>query len=105
MFQHDDFNDQELYTVERYGRVTEEGPKDSFFIEDEEVPDLDTHEQNDEVLDAFESLPTISGQLVDDIARLRRDGFSVDDDMDPAPENIPREEGGSKTKDELLCFD
>ena len=104
MFQHGDFNDQELYAVERYGRVTEEGPSDSFFIEDEEVPDLDTRARNDEGLNALESLPAISGQLVDDIARLRRDGFSVDDDMDPAPENIPREEGESKTEDELLYF-
>jgi len=104
VFQHDDFNDQELYAVERYGRVTEEGPSDSFFIEDEEVPDLDTRARNDEGLNALESLPAISGQLVDDIARLRRDGFSVDDDMDPAPENIPREEGESKTEDELLYF-
>ena len=28
VFQHDDFNDQELYAVEKYGRVTEKGPRD-----------------------------------------------------------------------------
>ena len=68
-----------------------------FFIEDEEVSDLDTHSQNDEGLDALKSLPTVSGQLVDNIACLCRDVFSVDDDMDPAPENIPREEEKSKS--------
>ena len=93
-----------LYAVERYGMVIEEGPSDSLFIEDEEVSDLDTHVQNDRGLDALESLPTISGQLVNDIACFCGAGFSVDNDLDPAPENIPREEGESKTEDEQMYF-
>ena len=34
-------------------------------------------------------MPKVSGDLAEDIARLRLEGYGVDDDNDPAPDNLP----------------
>jgi len=35
------------------------------------------------------AIPRISGEAAEDIAHLRAEGYGVDDDNEPAPENVP----------------
>ena len=94
MFRHDAFENVELHTVARWAKVKVEGPADKFF---ETVPALDPEQARQENVQengGEEQIPDhvfhLSGQA-EDIAHVRGLGFEVDDDNDPAPENIPGE--------------
>jgi hypothetical protein len=75
----------ELFAVPRYCKVTKEGPPESFF-ETAEAP-----EQEEEAVDVSDRIPedALHGQA--DVDLVRATGINVDDDNDPAPENIPAE--------------
>ncbi|KAG7342128.1 hypothetical protein IV203_004158 [Nitzschia inconspicua] len=88
VFRHDDFPNEEIYCHERFCRVEVESPTAQLFgdIEaDEDVEVVEEEEPTDEL--PAEVQPHSVG--VDDRFLLRNDGFNVDDDRDPAPENIP----------------
>ena len=95
-FRHNDFDDNQLlHCVERYAKVlTEGGPTDIF--------DLDLDEREEEVSVAVEgggevdddaivnvAVPKLTDNSNEDIARLRAEGYGVDDENEPSPENIP----------------
>jgi hypothetical protein len=64
LFRHDDFDDGTvLYCQERFAKVVTEGPVTEFFGE--------------------------NANVAENVARLRAEGYGVDDDNEPAPENIP----------------
>ena len=97
VFRHSDFVGQELHTVLRWAKVTEEGPPSQIFV-DAIPPSLtsvgrasdDTAEENqDEIPDCVRHATSKS----EDVALIRGLGFHVDDDNDPAPENIPTTRG------------
>ena len=98
---HPDLVDVELYAVVRYCSVTTEGPCSEFFVADgtptEEIENEPPAE--DEGLDPVPIVPALTGDLREDIARLRMEGFEVDDDNDPAEENVPA--ATQPTKDTL----
>jgi len=75
---------QELYAVERWFRITQQGPSDYFFHV-AELPEDNTYteEGQKQVLPAA----IIEGHNIN-IQNLHGD-FDFDDDNDPAPENVP----------------
>jgi hypothetical protein len=85
VFRHEDF-DKEIYCVERWCKIVTEGPEESLFDNprvDEEAPVV--HDE------PGVSVPvrTLGAEIREDIARFRSEGYDVDDDNDPAPENVP----------------
>jgi Transposase IS4 len=87
VFRHDDFPNQELHCCERWARVDQEGPADSFF---DIVPEEVTVEEMEEGRELPQEVNTAASIVhLEDALLLRAEGFDVDDDNDPAPENIP----------------
>ena len=101
-FSHADFESVEFYAVMRYVHLTKEGREEAFFVGEEEKEDDDVLPVSElpllveqrvggaEILD----LPCLaSGRNLkltsDDMADLQRQGIAIDDNNDPAPENIP----------------
>ena len=85
---HDDFdNGQILHAVARFCKVTEEGPVESFF----DLPSANelTNETDVAVEGAEINGHEIPVILNEDVSNFRAQGFSVDEDNEPAPENIP----------------
>lgn len=91
VFWHPDFAEQDLYVVERYCRVINEGPCIELFGEDtSSIEDLEDNGTTVDVgLDTVEVLPNLTGDIREDIERLTLEGFEVDDDNEPDEENIP----------------
>ena len=85
-FTHPDLGDEEYYIVRRFIKVTKEGPAAGVFVEaDSSSNEAEDNNENVEV-------PETSGDVQEDVARFLRDGFLVDDDNLPAPENVPNDE-------------
>jgi hypothetical protein len=99
IFSHGDFPDVEFYAARRYLHITEEGPEDGLFDQEEEVAPVPrcraTREEVQARVGGVDSVdipipvPRNSNLSADDLADLRRQGIAVDDDNDPAPENVP----------------
>ena len=88
VFRHNDFEGQELYCAERYSSVITEGAEADFFVDDS-VVEAEVVEA-EVVVEEAEEVPKIhASDLAENIARLRAEGYGVDDDNEPAPENIP----------------
>lgn len=88
VFQHDDFEGHDLYCLRRWSKVTTEGLPEHFFNTDViEQPVLAEQEGEQEV--AVPTLESLEGGLDSEIVRLRAEGYEVDDDNEPAPENTP----------------
>ena len=96
VFRHDDFPNVELHTVLRRAKVTNEGTPNQFFAEvPSHRPPPGTEEEKDGTGEGGERIPAHVFHLheqSEDIAYVRGLGFEVDDDNDPAPENIPRQQ-------------
>ena len=94
LVKHEDYGDDLLYCAERYAVCTSEGPEDDYFPEQAPKPaDLpiwngDDDDNNDED-ETNDDIIYNSRNNAEDIAQVRDAGFLVDDDNDPAPENIP----------------
>jgi hypothetical protein len=85
---HDDFDDgQILHAVTRFCKVTEEGPVESLF---DTIPTNDVEKDENVAVGGVENEEReIPSMLNEDVSNFRAQGFSVDDDNEPAPENIP----------------
>ena len=100
-FKHEEFED-ELYAVQRYCMIVEEGPSDSFFSNNETVVQAEVVEDAagspDEDTDAVDALITRlanlqTGAEID--AEINHSGIVIENDNDPLPENyqtVPNEE-------------
>ena len=98
VFTHGDYKEEngtlvELYACKRYCKILQEGPPDQFFIGDSndggeninggiqgeiELPEIVRHHANS------------SGTALNEIiSQMRSQGFFVDDDNLPVPENVP----------------
>ena len=92
-FKHEEFED-ELYVVQRYCMIVEEGPSDSFFSNNETVVEAEVVEEAagspDEDTDAVDALITRlanlhTGAEID--AEINHSGVVIENDNDPLPEN------------------
>ena len=88
IFRHNDFDNQEIYCAERYARVLTEGSEVDFFTG---VPvGVEVTEEVKEGEEEEIAVPWLANtDLAENIARLRAEGYDVDDDNEPAPENVP----------------
>ena len=88
IFRHNDFDNQEIYCAERYARVLTERNEVDFFTG---VPvGVEVTEEVKEGEEEEIAVPWLANtDLAENIARLRAEGYGVDDDNEPAPENVP----------------
>ena len=82
VFRHPALDNEELHAVKRWVRIDSQGHPDHFFEPLDLPVDLN---QNVEPIDVPE-VPTIVGE--NDSSRIRALGFEVDDDDEPAAENL-----------------
>ena len=104
IFRHNDFSDEEIYCAERYAKVVAEGNEADLFVdnvvEGEIVEDGGSANANE-----VQGVPGIfNSDLAENIARLRAEGYDVDDDNEPAPENIPFANGSQGAAPEDTIF-
>ena len=88
LMRHVDFDDgQILHAVTRYCKVMQEGPRESLF----DTPPQEDVEGGEDVAVEVEAPEAreIPRFLNEDISNFRAQGFAVDDDNEPAPENVP----------------
>ena len=83
VFRHDLFDNDELHCLRRWSKVKREGNPEHFFAEDMLI------EESSEQAGVGElEIPTLEGNQYD-VARLQAEGYEIDDDNEPAPENAP----------------
>ena len=86
---HDLFDDgSQIYAVAQYCKGIQEGAVGNLFQIDEHA-DLAVAEEAAQGNDCVMQLPSLTRTTVEDISHFRAQGFEVDDDNDPAPENVP----------------
>ena len=96
VFRHDNWPNKEVYCCKRWATVLQEGDPNQYFDMptpalnedlDESNPNEDTHREEIDPR-VFQTI----GTSAEDIAHVRSLGLGVDDDNEPAPENIPTNE-------------
>ena len=94
---HDLFdNGSQIYAVAWYCKVIQEGAVGNLFQIDEHA-DLAAAKEAAQGNDCVMQLPSLTGTTVEDISHFCMQGFEVDDDNDPAPENEPAAANPSTT--------
>ena len=83
-FRHADFENVILYCSVSYAKVTTHAPTPERMPA--EVARVEEAVLEEELLQA---MPRTTGDAAADIIQLRAEGYGVDDDNDPAPENVP----------------
>ena len=111
LVKHEEYGNDLLYCAEQYAVCTSEGPEDDYFPEQAPKPaDLpiwnrDDDDNNDED-ETNDDIIHNSQNNAEDIAQVRDAGFLVDNDNDPAPENIPALDTGEEAqKENVLPLD
>ena len=94
IFRHDNWPNKEIYCCKRWVTVLQEGNPAHFFdVAGSPVENETGTEENPNVEEDNEPIPDrvfhMSGSNAEDIAHVRSLGLGVDDDNDPAPENVP----------------
>lgn len=82
IFHHPEFENIQLYCSVQFARV-------STAVETPEVGRVPVVLERVEQEEELHAIPRISGEAAEDIAHLRAEGYGVDDDNEPAPENVP----------------
>ena len=87
---HELFGDKLIFCAERFAKVTVEGPADGFFKKKIDLPIIANGLDYSKPPIDLNRLDKLGGSsLSEDIALARSQGIEVDDDNEPAPENIP----------------
>lgn len=95
----------EFYCHERYVCITQEGPEDLIFgrqtsdVEQQKKSTSDANAKDEERVLLSTSLVFHAQNRSEDIALVRSQGLMVDDDNDPAPENVPSNNERTQKKD------
>ena len=89
IFNHTDFDDTRLYCVLRYAKVLTEGDESGLFQKETSTEIAVAEEVLSRNEEDGDDIPMLVGELSDDMARLRAEGYGVDDDNEPTPENLP----------------
>ena len=95
-FRSGDFEGHVMHAVKRYVKIVEEGGEADLFDAPEAPEDNPPVQQEGgqeeavaEVPNAQQNAPEMTGELAEDINAMRAAGATVDDDNEPAEENIP----------------
>lgn len=107
IFQHDDFPGTDIYSHKRYVLVVEEGAAADFFNNDPRNDDEQDQVVQEEMAEGgvedqapvLLEVPGLTANVDDDIERLRAEGYGVDDDNEPAPENVPMPQNADAAAD------
>ena len=112
VFRHNDFPNLMVYCNERYAKVLECGVDVDYF--DGGAEEVGVENDDDELVEAINdtandvllSVPHLSvhNEIRDNIVRLITDGYQVDDDNEPAPENIPTATRSTSNNDDISWF-
>ena len=99
-FDHPQFEGEGIYCAIRYANIQAEGdPNDFFDVAAAPAPAAAAEpQQNNDI----ETEVLRAGNNAEDIALVRGQGLDVDDDNDPAPENVPTADGLSTNEDDGL---
>ena len=91
IFCHDDLPNKVIYCVPKWPKVNEEGAAEHFFEETMPTPNIpdDGNTLQEEQQQEIPQEVQHARNVWEDIALVRAMGFMVDDDNNPAPENIP----------------
>ena len=132
MFQHEDFGEQLVWALQRYVQVDIQGPEQSFFEEETQEPPTAPGEgtnQRDEpsqatnptnIEDASNTIPNNTEELHpliqdmldwggnnldnNDIIGVMAAAPMIDDDNQPAPENLPSTEDSTGATNDIMCL-
>ena len=101
-FRHDDFEGTEICCVRQWVKIVQEGHQQHFFDESNTEQSntggaVDNFRSVEENGDEIEATIFYANNCAEDIAMVRNQGLYVDDDNDPAPENVPT---GTATDDQ-----
>jgi hypothetical protein len=91
VYRHQDFEGKDLNALQRWSKVESEGSDTRFFGATNNLVEDEVTETEDEP-DIRLEIPTFvcnAGNHAEDIAKVCALGFVVDDDNEPAPENVP----------------
>ena len=102
---HFDFPDKKFYAAKRYIHLTQEGEEDSLFLLEEAViptvsagaigPLTVDQTNRSDGAESNDAPILLSGRTSnlrsEDMVELLRQGIAINDDNDPAPENVPRQ--------------
>ena len=129
MFRHEDFGGQLVWALQRYIQVDIEGPEQSFFEEETQepptAPEEGTNQHNEPSqatdpanADASNTIPNNAEELHpliqevlnrggnnmdnDDIISVMAAAPMIDDDNQPAPENLPSTEDSNGATDDIM---
>ena len=85
-----------MYAVRRWFEITKEGPKEGLFLEEKEKAASEVNKEGKAEDDTPAELPNLPSRSSDgfqqeEIANMVAAGVVVDDDNQPAPENVPIE--------------
>ena len=101
-FLHDDFEELPLFCCPKFAKVEKEGPEDQFFEAAASNVTTDSAADNRGNDDDKVEIPPLvfhATSRAEDIHMVRGMGFYVDDDNEPAEENIPAEAVADKTEE------
>ena len=87
IFRHHELENLELYYAELYAKVITERVDADFFTADQEEATQSTGVEAED-LDENHAAQIQGSDIVENIPRMRLEGYGVDDDNDPAIENI-----------------
>ena len=102
IMRHDHWPNKELHCVKRWVKVIEEGAQADFFdvppsVQHDATPAQAPNLTEDEGEAIPERVFHLTGSNAEDIMHIRSLGLGVDDDNEPAPENIPTAETTENT--------
>eukprot|EP00956_Cyclotella_meneghiniana_P035815 scaffold118478_cov62-Cyclotella_meneghiniana.AAC.8 len=100
-FEHVRFEGQEIYCALRYANQTAEGEPINFF-DTAAAADVPAPSVTAEPRNIIDSEVLRAGNNAEDIALVRAQGHDVDDDNEPAPENIPTDDTPGTNEDDGL---
>ena len=101
-FRADGYDNIILYAVKRYVNVVTEGNKEHFFEARDETNTPESVQQAGEDVEEEVALPKRSHVLEEEIQAFKSAGVEIDDDNEPAPENVPVPTAPTLTEDTVM---
>ena len=108
VLRHELFEGNEIYALQRYVRVETEGDERGFAddpVIDEPIVEGEGPNDVPDPVEEFEASVFHAGNNADDIANVRAMGLGMDDDNEPAPENIPQADDMPLPNDQTWGWD